>query len=69
MGVSNSVISKVFRQIAYLIEFEAKGNEDIDNEYKGKTGKNGDNSIKTNAVFKVRAYRRTADVIENLSSN
>src|SRR5919199_6776278 len=69
MGVSNSVISKVFRQIAYLIEFEAKGNEDIDNEYKGKTGKNGDNSIKTNAVFKARAYRRTADVIENLSSN
>src|ERR687886_936317 len=69
MGVSNSVISMVFRQIAYLIEFEAKGNEDIDNEYKGKTGKNGDNSIKTNAVFKARAYRRTADVIENLSSN
>jgi hypothetical protein len=67
MGVSNSVISMVFRQI--LIEFEAKGNEDIDNEYKGKTGKNGDNSIKTNAVFKARAYRRTADVIENLSSN
>jgi hypothetical protein len=24
---SNSAISKVFRQIAFLIEFEAKGNE------------------------------------------
>jgi hypothetical protein len=34
---SNSAMSKVFRQIAYLIEFEAKGNEDIDNEYKGGT--------------------------------
>ena len=29
---SNSAISKVFRQIAYLIEFEAKGkDEDMDN--------------------------------------
>ena len=59
---SNSDISKVFRQIAYLIEFEIKGkDEDTDN---------GDYSNnKTNAVFKARAYRRTADIIENLSSN
>jgi DNA polymerase (family X) len=66
---SNSAISKVFRQIAYLIEFEAKGNQDIDNEYKGETDKKHNNSYKINAVFKARAYRRTADVIENLSSN
>lgn len=64
--ISNSAISKVFRQIAYLIEFEAKGKEGIDNEDEGKIDKK-DN--KTNAVFKARAYRRTADVIENLSSN
>jgi hypothetical protein len=42
MRVNNSVISKVFRQIAFLTEFEAKGNENIDNEYKGKTGKNAE---------------------------
>jgi DNA polymerase (family X) len=64
--ISDSAISKVFRQIAYLIEFEAKGKEGIDNEDEGKIDKK-DN--KTNAVFKARAYRRTADVIENLSSN
>jgi DNA polymerase (family 10) len=70
MVVSNSSISKIFRQIAYLIEFDAKGNESIDNEYEGKTDKKGNkNDNKTNAVFKARAYRRTADVIENLSSN
>ena len=58
--ISNSAISKVFRQIAYLIEFEAKAkDEGMDNE--------GNN--KTNAVFKARAYRRTADIIDNLSSN
>jgi DNA polymerase (family 10) len=58
--ISNSAISKVFRQIAYLIEFEAKAkDEDMDND--------GDN--KTNAVFKARAYRRTADIIDNLTSN
>src|ERR687888_169359 len=67
--VSNSAISKVFRQIAYLIEFEAKGKEDIDNEDEGKIDKKDNNDNKTNAVFKARAYRRTADVIENLSSN
>ena len=47
---STSVISKVFRQIAYLIKCEAKENEDIDNNYKGKTDKNGNNINKTNAV-------------------
>jgi DNA polymerase (family 10) len=58
--ISNSAISKVFRQIAYLIEFEAKAkDEDMDND--------GDN--KTNAVFKARAYRRTADITDNLTSN
>lgn len=57
--ISNSAISKVFRQIAYLIEFEAKAkDEDMDN----------DGNNKTNA-FKARAYRRTADIIDNLSSN
>jgi DNA polymerase (family 10) len=30
---------------------------------------NDTNKNKSNAVFKIRAYRRTADVIENLSSN
>jgi DNA polymerase (family X) len=58
--ISNSAISKVFRQIAYLIEFEAKAkDDDMDN----------DGNNKTNAVFKARAYRRTADIIDNLSSN
>ena len=67
--ISNSAISKAFRQIAYLIEFEAKENEDIDDDYEGKTDKKGNNSKKMNAVFKARAYRRTADIIENLSLN
>jgi hypothetical protein len=45
--ISNSAISKVVRQIAYLIEFEAKAkDEDMDN----------DGNNKTNAVFKARAY-------------
>ncbi|MFZ0203174.1 MAG: hypothetical protein WAL46_05710, partial [Nitrososphaeraceae archaeon] len=54
--INNTAISRVLRQIAYLIELE----ESHDND----TNKN-----KSNAVFKIRAYRRTADVIENLSSN
>jgi DNA polymerase (family 10) len=54
--INNAAISMVLRQIAYLIELE----ESQDND----TNKN-----KSNAVFKIRAYRRTADVIENLSSN
>lgn len=42
--ISNSAISKVFRQIAYLIEFEAKAkDEDMDN----------DGNNKTNAVLKL----------------
>ena len=58
--ISNSAISKAFRQIAYLIEFEAKAkDEDMYN----------DGNNKTNAVFKARAYRRAADIIDNLSSN
>src|SRR5919202_6916938 len=58
--ISNSAISKAFRQIAYLIEFEAKAkDEDMYN----------DGNNKTNAVFKARAYRRTVDIIDNLSSN
>jgi hypothetical protein len=41
--ISNSAMSKVFRQIAYLIEFESKAkDEDMDN----------DGNNKTNAVFK-----------------
>src|ERR687892_1841032 len=54
--INNAAISRVLRQIAYLIELE----ESQDND----TNKN-----KSNTVFKIRAYRRTADVIENLSSN
>jgi DNA polymerase (family X) len=54
--INNAAISRVLRQIAYLIELE----ESQDNDF---------NKNKSNAVFKIRAYRRTADVIENLSSN
>jgi DNA polymerase (family X) len=57
--ISNADISRVLRQIAYLIELE-----------EGAQGINDDNNKnKPNTVFKIRAYRRTADVIENLSSN
>src|SRR5918995_1129017 len=52
---SNAAISRVLRQIAYLIELEE--------------GAQDNNKNKPNTVFKIRAYRRTADVIENLSSN
>src|ERR671919_3145844 len=56
---SNAAISRVLRQIAYLIELE-----------EGAQDKNDDNNKnKPTTVFKIRAYRRTADVIENLSSN
>src|ERR687891_1507273 len=56
---SNAAISRVLRQIAYLIELE-----------EGEQDKNDDNNKnRPNTVFKIRAYRRTADVIENLSSN
>src|ERR687897_2638892 len=52
---SNAAISRVLRQIAYLIELEE--------------GAQDNNKNKPNTVFKIRSYRRTADVIENLSSN
>ena len=55
--ISNAAISRVLRQIAYLIELE-EGAQD-----------NSENKNKPNTIFKIRAYRRTTDVIENLSSN
>jgi DNA polymerase (family X) len=57
--ISNAAISRVLRQIAYLIELE-EGSQ---------YNSNDNNKNKPNTVFKIRAYRRTADVIENLSSN
>src|ERR671915_763764 len=57
--ISNAAISRVLRQIAYLIELEEVAQDNSDNN----------NKDKPNTVFKIRAYRRTADVIENLSSN
>jgi DNA polymerase (family X) len=54
--INNAAISRVLRQIAYLIELEGTQNNDFDKN-------------KANTVFKIRAYRRTADIIENLSSN
>lgn len=56
--ISNAAISRVLRQIAYLVELE-EGAQDNNVAYKNKS----------NVVFKIRAYRRTADIIENLSSN
>ena len=56
--ISNAAISRVLRQIAYLVEFE-EGEQDNNVAYKNKS----------NVVFKIRAYRRTADIIENLSLN
>jgi DNA polymerase (family 10) len=56
--ISNAAISRVLRQIAYLVELE-EGEQDNNLAYKNKS----------NVVFKIRAYRRTADIIENLSSN
>lgn len=57
--ISNAAISRVLRQIAYLIELE-EGSQ---------YNSNNNNKNKPNIVFKIRAYRRTADIIENLSSN
>lgn len=54
--ISNAAISRVLRQIAYLIELAQDNNKEADKN-------------KSNTVFKIRAYRRTADIIENLSSN
>jgi DNA polymerase (family 10) len=56
--ISNVAISRVLRQIAYLMELEEEA-QDNNVAYKNKS----------NVVFKIRAYRRTADLIENLSSN
>jgi DNA polymerase/3'-5' exonuclease PolX len=53
--ISNAAISRVLRQIAYLVELE-EGEQDNNVAYKNKS----------NVVFKIRAYRRTADIIENL---
>lgn len=55
--ISNAAISRILRQIAYLIELEAQDNN------------KGADKNRSNTVFKIRAYRRTADIIENLSSN
>ncbi|HEX7208109.1 MAG TPA: helix-hairpin-helix domain-containing protein [Nitrososphaeraceae archaeon] len=55
--ISNAAISRILRQIAYLIELEAQDNN-----------KEADKN-RSNTVFKIRAYRRTADIIESLSSN
>jgi DNA polymerase (family X) len=55
--ISNAAISRILRQISYLIELESQDNN-----------KEADKN-KSNTVFKIRAYRRTADIIENLSSN
>ena len=55
--INNAAISRILRQIAYLIELEAQDNN-----------KEADKN-RSNTVFKIRAYRRTADIIENLSSN
>jgi DNA polymerase (family X) len=56
--ISNAAISKILRQIAYLIELQEE-------EEKDKVNKNKANAV----LFKTRAYRRAADIIENLSSN
>jgi DNA polymerase (family X) len=56
--INNAAISRVLRQIAYLIELEGTQDNDLNK-----------NKNKSNTVFKIRAYRRTADIIENLSSN
>jgi DNA polymerase (family 10) len=54
--ITNVAISKILRQIAYLIELQ---------EEEDKVNKNKANAV----LFKTRAYRRAADIIENLSSN
>jgi len=56
--ISNAAISRVLRQIAYLVELEERAQDN-----------NVAYTNKSNVVFKIRAYRRTADIIENLSSN
>ena len=58
--ITNAAVSKILRQIAYLIEV-VEGRE-------GEEGEEGEKS-KPNTVFRARAYRRTADIIQNLSLN
>jgi DNA polymerase/3'-5' exonuclease PolX len=56
--ISNTAIAKTLRKIAFLMEM-------IEDEEKGQEGKKND----VNIIFKIRAYRRTADAIATLSSN
>lgn len=51
---SNLEVAKIFREIAYILEM-------------GVTEK-GEENQKSNLIFKIRSYRRAADVIENLYS-
>jgi DNA polymerase (family X) len=51
---SNLEVVKIFREIAYILEM-------------GMTEK-GEENQKSNLIFKIRSYRRAADVIENLYS-
>jgi DNA polymerase (family 10) len=51
---SNLEVAKIFREIAYILEM-------------GQTEK-GEENQKSNLIFKIRSYRRAADVIENLYS-
>ena len=50
----NLEVAKIFREIAYILEM-------------GQTEK-GEENQKSNLIFKIRSYRRAADVIENLYS-
>jgi DNA polymerase (family 10) len=65
--VTNTAISRILRQIAYLVELEEEEEEAAEEKQEKKEEKSNKNKATT--VFKARAYRRTADIIENLSSN
>jgi DNA polymerase (family 10) len=56
--ISNAAIAKTLRQIGFLMEM-------IEEEEKGREGKKND----VNIIFKIRAYKRTADAIATLSLN
>jgi DNA polymerase (family X) len=63
--VTNTAISRILRHIAYLVDLaEEEAAEEKQEKKEEKSNKN-----KPTTVFKARAYRRTADIIENLSSN
>jgi DNA polymerase (family 10) len=63
--VTNTAISRILRHIAYLVDLaEEEAAEEKQEKKEEKSNKN-----KATTVFKARAYRRTADIIENLSSN